>query len=88
MSGPDRPAATPSGIEALAKSLPFANEPYEVAVEIEHRARDLDLILRNRNDQLVALAHKHRNKETALLRVCDAVTLAEAKRIAREAIKP
>jgi hypothetical protein len=50
--------------------------------------RDLDLLMRNRNDQLVAMAHKHRDKETALLRVCDAVTLAEAKRIAREAIQP
>jgi hypothetical protein len=34
------------------------------------------------------LAHKYREKETALLLVCDAVTLAEAKRIAREAIQP
>lgn len=50
--------------------------------------RDLGLILRNRNDQLAMLAQKHRDKETALLRVCDAVTLAEAKRIAREAIQP
>ncbi len=48
--------------------------------------RDLGLILRNRNSQLVALARKHRDKETALLLICDAVTLAESKRIAREAL--
>ncbi len=63
-----------------------AHDALDALLAENQRLRDLGLILRNRNDQLVALAHKLRAKETALLSVCDAVTLAEAKRIAREAL--
>lgn len=50
-------------------------------------ARDLDLILRNRNAQLERIAERLSAKETALQRIMDAVTLAEAKQLAREAIR-
>jgi hypothetical protein len=53
----------------------------------ERLERDKNIVIDNRNSQMLALTSRLSEKETALQLVMDAVSLAEAKGIAREAIR-